>query len=46
MLLMDGGISSARRCEGPTLFDEIVEVVRDHGPGGGESEDGVLLELV
>jgi hypothetical protein len=31
--------------EGPTLFDEIVDVIRDHGPGGTESEDGVLLEL-
>lgn len=39
-------ISSARRREGPTLFDEIVEIIREHGPGGSESEDGVLLQLV
>ncbi|WP_203976811.1 barstar family protein [Planotetraspora silvatica] len=39
-------ISSARRSEGPTLFDDLVEIIRDHGPGGNESEDGVLLELV
>jgi hypothetical protein len=38
-------ISCARRREGPTLFDEIVDIIRQHGPGGEESEDGVLLEL-
>jgi hypothetical protein len=27
------------------LFDEIVDIIRDHGPDGEESEDGVLLEL-
>jgi hypothetical protein len=31
---------------GPTLFDEIVEIIREHGPGGRESEDGVVLELL
>jgi hypothetical protein len=35
----------ARRCEGPTLFDEIVEIIRDHGQGGRESDDRVHLEL-
>jgi RNAse (barnase) inhibitor barstar len=39
-------IISARSCEDPTLFDEIVEIIRHHGPGGEESGDGVLLELV
>jgi hypothetical protein len=39
-------ISSAQRREGPTLFDEIVEIIHEHGPGGNESEDGVRLELV
>jgi hypothetical protein len=39
-------IESARRGEGPTLFDEIVEIIRIHGPGGGEEEDHVLLELL
>jgi hypothetical protein len=43
---IEARISSARRSEGPTLFDEIVEIIRDHGPGGNESEDGVLLELI
>jgi hypothetical protein len=39
-------ISNARRDEGPTLFDMIVGIIRDHGPGGNESEDGIVLELV
>jgi RNAse (barnase) inhibitor barstar len=39
-------INSARRGEGPTLFDEIVDIIRVHGPGGNESEDGVFLELI
>jgi hypothetical protein len=43
---IEARISSSRRCEGPTLFDEIIEIIRDHGPGGSESEDGILLELV
>ncbi|SRR6266496_444618 len=42
---IEARISRARRGEGPTLFDEIVEIIREHGPGGSESEDGVLLEL-
>jgi hypothetical protein len=43
---IEARISSARRGEGPTLADEIVEIIRDHGPGGTESQDGVLLQLV
>jgi hypothetical protein len=38
-------IDSARRGEGPTLFDEIVEIIRDHGAGGEQSADGIVLEL-
>lgn len=38
-------IASARLRESPTLFDDIVAMIRDHGPGGSESEDGVRLEL-
>jgi RNAse (barnase) inhibitor barstar len=26
-------------------FDTLVEIIRDHGPGGDESEDGVELVL-
>jgi RNAse (barnase) inhibitor barstar len=43
---IEGRIRRARRSEGPTLFDEIVEIIRDHGAGGNESEDGIVLELV
>jgi hypothetical protein len=39
-------IRRARRGEGPTLFDEIVEIIQYHGPGGNESEDDVRLELL
>ena len=38
-------LDEARRGEGPTLFDEIVAIIREHGPGGRESVDGILLEL-
>ena len=30
----------------PTLFDEVVEIIRHDGVGGEESEDGVVLELM
>jgi hypothetical protein len=40
------GQDLARCRQGSTLSDQIVEIIRDHGPGGIESEDGVLLELV
>jgi hypothetical protein len=39
-------IRNARQGEGPTLFDEIVEIIRDHGAGGEESGDGIVLELM
>jgi hypothetical protein len=39
-------IDMARRLEGPTLFDEIVEILRVHGPGGEEEEDDIVLELL
>ena len=38
-------LEAAQRGDGPTLFDEIVEIIREHGPHGGEEEDGVLLDL-
>jgi hypothetical protein len=44
--IIQARIRRARRGEGPTLFDEIVDIIRVHGPGGNESEDGVLLELM
>ncbi len=44
--ILEAEIATARRGEGSTLFDEIVEIIRDHGPSGNEADDGVLLELV
>ncbi len=38
-------LAAARRGEGQTVFDVLVEIIRDHGPGGAQEEDGVLLEL-
>jgi RNAse (barnase) inhibitor barstar len=38
-------IDAARNGEGATLFEEIVGIIRDHGPGGGQAEDGVRLLL-
>ena len=38
-------IRSAQQGEGPTLLDEIIEIIRDHGAGGEESGDGIVLEL-
>jgi len=38
-------IERARRHDGATLFDEVVEIIRIHGPEGSEAENSVLLEL-
>lgn len=38
-------LEMARRGEGPTIFDVLVSIIRDHGPGGVEAEDGVELVL-
>lgn len=38
-------LEAARRAEGPTVFDWLVEIISAHGPGGDEAEDGVRLEL-
>ena len=34
----------ARAGNGQTLLDILVEVIRDHGPGGSQADDGVVLE--
>jgi RNAse (barnase) inhibitor barstar len=39
-------IESARRGEGKTVAEIIIDIIRNHGPGGEEEEDGVELELV
>jgi RNAse (barnase) inhibitor barstar len=38
-------IEAARRGEGPTMFDVLLDIISTHGEGGGEAEDGVVLEL-
>lgn len=38
-------LEAARRGEGQTLFEILLEIIRDHGAGGREHEDGVELEL-
>jgi len=38
-------IEDARMGRGPTVFDWLVEIILDHGPGGRYSEDGVELIL-
>jgi len=39
-------IEAARHGEGPTVADMIVDIIRIHGPGGNEEDDGIELELV
>jgi RNAse (barnase) inhibitor barstar len=39
-------LSRARKREGTTVYDWLLEIIREHGPQGTESEDNVLLELV
>lgn len=43
--LVRAELASARAGTGPTLYDRIVEIIRDHGPGGEQAEDKVRLEL-
>ena len=38
-------LETARRGEGPTLADTIIAIVKIHGPGGDEADDGIELEL-
>jgi RNAse (barnase) inhibitor barstar len=32
--------------QGKTMFEVLVEIISEHGPGGRESEDAVILELL
>lgn len=43
---IEARLRNARRGHGQTLFDMIVEIIRDHGPRGEESENGIILELL
>jgi RNAse (barnase) inhibitor barstar len=38
-------IERARRGEGPTVADMILAIIKIHGPGGDEEDDGIELEL-
>ncbi len=38
-------LAAAQRGQGPTVFDWLVEIIRDHGPGGTEAGDRVELVL-
>ncbi|HET9058944.1 MAG TPA: hypothetical protein VFN61_03415 [Acidimicrobiales bacterium] len=38
-------LEAARRHEGQTLFDIVVEIIEHHGPGGREAADNVQLVL-
>lgn len=35
----------ARKQQGSTVFEWLVEIIQEHGPGGGRSGDRVFLEL-
>lgn len=38
-------LARVRSRGGPTLFDRLVEIIRDHGAGGEQAEDNVRLVL-
>jgi RNAse (barnase) inhibitor barstar len=38
-------LERARAGQGPTVFDWLVELIRDHGPGGEQANDRVELIL-
>ena len=38
-------LDQARAGNGPTVFDWLVEIIRDHGPGGQQEQDCVELKL-
>ena len=43
--LVERQLELARRGIGPTVFDWLVEMIRDHGAGGEQAEDNVDLIL-
>ncbi len=38
-------LEQARASQGSTVFEWLIEIIREHGPGGQEEEDGVELLL-
>lgn len=45
MLAVAAKLEQARAGRGPTVFDWLVEIIREHGEGGDEAESGVRLVL-
>jgi hypothetical protein len=41
-----GELARAQARTGPTVFDWLIEIIRVHGSGGEEAEDGVELVLL
>lgn len=41
----EADLERAERGEGPTVFDWLVDIIRDHGPGGTQGQDNVHLIL-
>jgi hypothetical protein len=39
-------LAEARAGRGTTMFDWIVEIIGDHGPGGREADNNVYFELL
>ena len=42
---VESELAAARRRQGPTVFDWLVEIIENHGPNGAEREDRVELLL-
>lgn len=42
---LEAALAAARRGEGETVFDVLLDILRCHGPGGDEEDDGVELDL-
>jgi RNAse (barnase) inhibitor barstar len=42
---VEADLAAARRHEGETLFELILNIIRSHGSGGGEADDNVKLVL-
>jgi RNAse (barnase) inhibitor barstar len=42
---VDQDLQQARQGVGPTVFDWLVDIMKVHGAGGREAEDGVALQL-
>jgi len=38
-------LGKAESCEGTTVFDWLVEIIKNHGCGGSEQEDNIELIL-